>query len=671
MVFREGFYAVGRWIIFENKSMLTPMQKLPVTVLFLVFVLFATPLFSQDPLSPDSLLKEAAASKTDTGKARLLLKAAINYFEQGQQEKVPVLAAEINGLLRKTDNPKIQTDLYKLLGNYYALSGKRELEHSYADSMIAYSRQKGYKPGEAKGLYVKAVAFLRSREPEKAMDYLKPAANLFKELGDEFWLAQTYKTIGNSLLEFRKAKEAIPNYKIAVEKYLALGAKMDAGLTYSNMVRAFSVEAMWDSSIYYNNKAAELAKQLPVEGELHFMVAMSGAELQAKKDNYVAAEALADEAVRLANKLNDARMQGAALYIRAGMAYTAKNYTTALKYFLLAKELHENAGNFNQWLDLQKDIANTYEEMGDFKNAYAYQQTYYNVNDSLFSENSAKQINELNVQLQTAEKEKQISEQQLLLAKKNNRLWLLGIGLAAAALAILLLFFLYAQRKKTHEQTLLTLKREQDLSLLKALMTGEEKERNRLARELHDGLGGILAAAQMQVSQLEVPQQTDKEKAAGLIQQAASETRRIAHNLLPETLLRYGLNEALKEYCRSISESKLMQLDYESVGMEERLAQTTELSIYRIIQELINNSIKHAGATETFIQLHRHNHMLTITVEDNGKGFSPKETGNGIGLSNIQSRVSFLNGKMDIRSEQQKGTSVYIEILLNKHEQAA
>ena len=114
-----------------------------------------------------------------------------------------------------------------------------------------------------------------------------------------------------------------------------------------------------------------------------------------------------------------------------------------------------------------------------------------------------------------------------------------------------------------------------------------------------------------------------------------------------------------------------MQLDYESVGMEDRLAQTTELSIYRIIQELINNSIKHAGATETFIQLHRHNEMLTITVEDNGKGFSPKETGNGIGLSNIQSRVSFLNGKMDIRSEQQKGTSVYIEILLNKHEQAA
>jgi len=245
-------------------------------------------------------------------------------------------------------------------------------------------------------------------------------------------------------------------------------------------------------------------------------------------------------------------------------------------------------------------------------------------------------------------------------------------SLVAAGLLISLLLALYFQRRKTFQQSLVTLKKEQDISLLKALMTGEEKERNRLARELHDGLGGILAAAQMQISNVETNGQQEelmkKQKATELVSQAATESRRIAHNLLPETLLRYGLDDALKEYSKSITESKLMQLDYESVGMQLKLDQSAGLSIYRIIQELVNNIIKHSGATEALVQLHREAEKLSITVEDNGKGFSPQQNGKtGIGLSNIRSRVSYLNGSLDIRSEEQKGTSVYIEIQLTKN----
>ena len=294
------------------------------------------------------------------------------------------------------------------------------------------------------------------------------------------------------------------------------------------------------------------------------------------------------------------------------------------------------------------------------------------LNDSLFSSNSAKEISELNVKFQTSEKEKKIAEQNLLIANKNIRLRNLLFTLIAAGLLISLLVALYFQRRKTFQQSLITLKKEQDISLLKALMTGEEKERSRLARELHDGLGGILAAAQMQVSNVETNGQEEelikKQKATELVRQAATESRRIAHNLLPETLLRYGLDEALKEYSKSITESKLIQLDYESVGMQENLDQSAGLSIYRIIQELVNNIIKHSGATEALVQLQREGEKLSITVEDNGKGFSPQQNGKtGIGLSNIRSRVSYLNGSLDIRSEEQKGTSVYIEIQLTKN----
>jgi signal transduction histidine kinase len=244
---------------------------------------------------------------------------------------------------------------------------------------------------------------------------------------------------------------------------------------------------------------------------------------------------------------------------------------------------------------------------------------------------------------------------------------LLLISLVAIGAILVLSVFLYMQRRKTYQQNLLTLKREQDISLLKALMTGEEKERSRLARELHDGLGGILAAAQMQISQAGPVQQSDGiQKAADLVSQAAVESRRIAHNLLPETLLRYGLDEALRGYCKSITDSKLLQVDYQSQGMDARLEQSVELSIYRIVQELINNIVKHAGASEAFVQVQRNGDSLAITVEDDGKGFAPTRK-EGIGLSNISSRISYLNGTMDIKSGQQKGTSVFIEIQLNKY----
>ena len=138
--------------------------------------------------------------------------------------------------------------------------------------------------------------------------------------------------------------------------------------------------------------------------------------------------------------------------------------------------------------------------------------------------------------------------------------------------------------------------------------------------------------------------------------------------MLPETLLRFGLDEALREYTQSITDSGLLKIDYQSSGLDQPLEQSVELSIYRIIQELLNNIIKHAGASEALVQVQRPGNLLSITVEDNGKGFAPREeTKAGIGLSNIESRISYLNGSIDIRSEQQRGTSVYIEIQLQKN----
>ena len=156
------------------------------------------------------------------------------------------------------------------------------------------------------------------------------------------------------------------------------------------------------------------------------------------------------------------------------------------------------------------------------------------------------------------------------------------------------------------------------------------------------------------------------ERSLDMLDTSIRELRRVAHNMMPEMLTRFGLDEALKEYCNSINTTKLVNVKYQSLGMEQRLEQSIEIIIYRIVQELLNNILKHASASEAFVQLIKEQNRLSVVVEDNGKGFDPNTHGNkdGAGLINIRSRVDYLKGQLAIHAEPGKGTLVNIEFNL-------
>ena len=153
------------------------------------------------------------------------------------------------------------------------------------------------------------------------------------------------------------------------------------------------------------------------------------------------------------------------------------------------------------------------------------------------------------------------------------------------------------------------------------------------------------------------------ERSLDLIDTSIKELRRVAHNMMPEMLTKFGLNEAVKEYCNSINATKLLVVKYQSLGLDERLDKSVEIIIYRIVQELLNNTMKHAAATEVFVQLIKEGSRLNVVVEDNGKGFDTSQVENdkGAGLLNIRSRVDYLKGRLDIHAEPGKGTLVNIE----------
>ena len=157
------------------------------------------------------------------------------------------------------------------------------------------------------------------------------------------------------------------------------------------------------------------------------------------------------------------------------------------------------------------------------------------------------------------------------------------------------------------------------------------------------------------------------ERGMDMLDSSIKEMRRVAHNMMPEALVKFGLDMALKDFCNDINKSGALQVSYQSIGLEDAtFEQTTAITIYRIVQELINNAMKHAAAKTAIVQVTKSGHQLTVTVEDDGRGFDTSiiKVTDGIGWTNIQNRVDFLKGKLDVNSEPGKGTSILIEFIV-------
>jgi two-component system, NarL family, sensor kinase len=208
------------------------------------------------------------------------------------------------------------------------------------------------------------------------------------------------------------------------------------------------------------------------------------------------------------------------------------------------------------------------------------------------------------------------------------------------------------------------------ISTLTALLEGQEQERTRLARDLHDGLGGLLSGTKIQLTHLndKIDQNSkpEMEKSIHQLDGAVDELRRVAHNLMPDLLLKYGLEEALKEYANRMS-NEYLEVDVQFLSYTNKLDKENQLLVYRIIQELVNNAVKHAEADQIIIQFAENDDHYTVTIEDDGKGFDVNNTNltQSAGLHNIQSRVQFLKGELTFHSEIDLGTSIEFQFPKN------
>ncbi len=261
------------------------------------------------------------------------------------------------------------------------------------------------------------------------------------------------------------------------------------------------------------------------------------------------------------------------------------------------------------------------------------------------------------------------SKQQLDYKSKINTFYFLTI--CATLISAILLFYAYRQRSKTlkqkeslHELEMEQEKQNSKISNLTAMLEGQENERSRLARDLHDGLGGLLSGTKICLSNVnhrtnpkEIQIQLDK--SLNQIDFAVHELRRVAHNLMPELLLKYGLQETIQEYVNRMSSERL-EVSAQFVNLKTELPHDKQILVYRIIQELVNNALKHANAHQIIVQLAENDQHIFVTVEDDGDGFATEilDQKKSAGIHNVKTRLSLLNGQLNIQTQEKVGTTI-------------
>ncbi len=330
----------------------------------------------------------------------------------------------------------------------------------------------------------------------------------------------------------------------------------------------------------------------------------------------------------------------------------------------------------NSELKAKALLSNAYEKLGKFNLALAYNKAYHTLHDSMLSLERAKIINDIETKYELEKKDRAlfIKEQQLDLQKskiksRTSMLSLLGVLSLVLVLVTILLSILNRKNRQIGEQKLEVLKKQQETQHLKAVIEGEDKERKRIARELHDDLGTQLAGIKVHVNALQndMPSIVELNKfqvAENLIDHACTTIREISHNLMPSKLYQKSLDVLLEDLARTTSNSYNLPIDFQSVDIPKSMSDVLVVSVYRIVQELLRNIIKHARASEVILQIAAETDYLHLIVEDNGIGFNPEQAqqNGGIGLENIQTRLKYLGGQIDIHSDKNVGSTFTIDI---------
>ena len=514
--------------------------------------------------------------------------------------------------------------------------------------------------------------------------YNKALSNYFDGLRiaeDQADLEKEALIIGNIGIVYKKMKsysKVLEYYQQALDIYTTLDNTLGVTIMTGNIASVYIQLKEFELAIEYSFKAKNLYEQL---GYLRYVpYSVGNAAIASDSLNNKNAEALYLESIA-AHEQFDNQYELAFQYKNLA-SYYIKQHKLSLAELYAKKAI--DAATAIQANEMIKDALAVASlaafESENFKQAYLLQKEMEEIKDSLYEKSKTRQIFELQTQYETEKKEHQIALQNARINEQetaNERNIAIIFGLVIGLmLLILLVIAMRSRSRKKHE----LLKQEAEIKLRKtqieAAISSQEKERTRFAKDLHDGFGQMISILNLNLKSLE---DGDKDKhevfesSSKVLEEMYQELKGICFNLMPQTLIKHGITSAINEFAGRINNTGKYNIETDFFGMEERLTDVQEISLYRITQEWVNNILKYSDASKVTVQITRDEEEITLLIEDDGSGFDLNvlKSGKGNGWKNMNSRANLINGELEVEtSPGMRGNTLIVNapILIEKPE---
>lgn len=597
------------------------------------------------------------------------------HFYRGDYTESIKTAHLLHNLTDKSDKIALSA-AFNNLGLMYMTSENYEMAEAYYDSALIILPQNAENLQGRIDLY-NNLGILKDRQGnvQGAIEKSFQALELFDPKEDPENAVSLYQNLSNYYLTIQDTGNALKYATMAFEIKSDLNMVNTIGTTLATIGDIYLVKGLTDSAETYFTSALtnyqELGNKRAEGAMLHSLAQLfrDRNELQLALESGLKSEKIKADYGTAGEYINT-RYLLAQIYGDLGRLEEANS---ELDY---AESVAKEIGYKNLLREVYREQSKVKELLGWPEKALNYERMAYDLNLELLDEERVNAIVKTEGlyenKLKTAEIKALTAESELAEANLNrHRLYLIIAGISAALL-ITLIIALYRRmknRRRLHEKEKLALEKEIELTALRSIMSGEEQERIRIARDLHDGLSGQLSAVKMKLSVVEHQSQElkfndDFKIAIQTLSNAGNEVRRIAHNMAPPALDQYGLIEALRNYLMDLDGIKGVKIKYSHTGFTQPVGRKIERELFLIVQEVVNNSIKHSKASNITVGLIKSDAGIKLLIEDDGIGFDIKNLKSpGMGISNIYGRVKTLSGDIQIETKPNQGTTVCIEVL--------
>ncbi|RQP08252.1 MAG: hypothetical protein EAS52_25430, partial [Parapedobacter sp.] len=549
---------------------------------------------------------------------------SLAYYVAGRYDTAVFYLEKAQPIADKLQEYKLQTSVYNTYGNIYFSQGQYDLalENYFAAAKI-YDAHNDIEKLAIPYNNIGGVYQLM-KNYEQALKYFEMTEKLALQTGDQEGLAGVYVSLSDITLNQEKPKEvSVDHAKKAVEIFKKLGNKLAENNALLTLAK-----------VYYHHK------------------------------DYVLAESITRQALEQAKEIGARNLTAKALMILSNIHFDQGQYAQSIQVAEEVLNTDSTDNNITKNVYSNLVVANAY--LGNPELTSKFMINYRDALNRYANESYQNSLSGMEVKYETEKKELKIE------ALEKQRQLYAWLGVAGAVILLIALAFAFIRyrlavsKRKLAEEEAQRLEQEKQLVAVQATLDGEAAERTRMAKDLHDGLGSMLSLVKFNLPQLqgnavlETEDVSRFQKALGILDDSIRELRRVAHHMMPESLLRYGLKASLSDFCAAIP---IAHFHY--FGDETRLSEKMEIMIYRCIHELVNNALKHAQASHINVQLVQEQDRLSFTVEDDGLGFDQQQATEGMGLKNVRQRVAAFQGEMNIYSSGQ-GTEIHVELELTK-----